>query len=181
MKTCTASPAKSPWKRFLTRTTGAAAVVGALAWFALPGSALGGTSATPDGFAPVAGEGPGYAIEDFNYPQADKILAERNIVLKRGDGHITLADCASGTGLLQVWAREKDMVCFKVVGNSGWLTLEMPSVYGIRGNDYTTDVDMTVGDEETSFAVGKNQWTAVGESADPEGREHMLVEIRSSK
>ena len=50
----------------------------------------------------IAEEGPGYAIEDFGYPNADKILAEQNIALKRGDGHILLADCASGTDLLEV-------------------------------------------------------------------------------
>ncbi|MDX3458961.1 hypothetical protein PV396_44790 [Streptomyces sp. ME02-8801-2C] len=130
----------------------------------------------------VADEAPGYAVETFDYPNADKILAEQNIVLKRGDGHITLVDCASGTGLLEVWAREKaDRICFKVVGNSGWLTMEIPSVYAVKGNDYATEVDMTVGAEEKSFDVEKNTWTAVGESADEQGREHMLVEIRSAK
>ncbi|MBT2396454.1 hypothetical protein J7E89_10800 [Streptomyces sp. ISL-100] len=130
---------------------------------------------------PIADEAPGYAVEDFNYPQADKILAEKNIVLKRGDGHITLVDCASGTGFLEVWAREKEKICFQVVGNSGWLTLEIPAVFAVKGNDYSTEVDMTTGTEEKSFDVAKNSWTAVGESADEQGREHMLVEIRSSK
>ncbi|MBD0422139.1 hypothetical protein H0H10_23785 [Streptomyces sp. TRM S81-3] len=130
----------------------------------------------------VADEAPGYAVEDFNYPQADKILQERGIVLKRGDGHITLADCAGGTGLLQIMARrQEDPICFKTVGDSGWLTLEIPAVYVIRGNDYNTQVDMTVGEEEKSFDIDKNTWTAVGESADEQGREHLLVEIRTSK
>ncbi|OII69787.1 hypothetical protein BJP39_16255 [Streptomyces sp. CC77] len=130
----------------------------------------------------VAADAPGYTVEDFNYPYADKILAERNIVLKRGDGHITLADCAGGTGLLEILVRDRtDRICFKVVGNSGWLTLEIPAVYAIKGNDYTTAVDMTVGTEEKSFDINKNSWTAVGETADAEGRDHMLVEIRSSK
>ncbi|MCQ9130523.1 hypothetical protein KMS84_06825 [Streptomyces sp. IBSBF 2807] len=121
-------------------------------------------------------------METFDYPGADKILAEKKIVLKRGDGHITLADCASGTGLLEIMARNRaDRICFRVVGNSGWLTMEITAVYAIKGNDYTTAVDMTVGAEEKSFDVAKNTWTAVGETADPEGREHLLVEIRSSK
>lgn len=37
-------------------------------------------------------------MEDFDYPQADKILAEKNLVLKRGGGHIALADRVAGTG-----------------------------------------------------------------------------------
>jgi hypothetical protein len=158
----------------------AALAAGALAWTAVAGSAPASESGTA--VEAVAGEAPGYAVETFDYPNADKILAEQNIVLKRGDGHITLADCASGTGLLEVWAREKaDRICFKVVGSSGWLTLAIPSVYAVKGNDYATEVDMTVGTEEKSFDVEKNTWTAVGESADPQGREHLLVEIRSTK
>jgi hypothetical protein len=157
----------------------AAAVAGALAWSALAV----GPQAQADGSAvSVADEAPGYAVEDFAYPDADKILAEQGILLKRGDGHITLADCASGTGLLQVLARrEANPICFKVVGNEGWLTLEIPAVYTVRGNDYDTQVDMTVGDEEKTFDIDHNTWTAVGESADEQGREHLLVEIRTSK
>ncbi|MFH8473360.1 hypothetical protein [Streptomyces sp. NPDC018000] len=131
--------------------------------------------------ASVADAAPGYVVEDFSYPHADKILAEKNIVLKRGDGHITLVDCANGTGYLEVWAREKEKICFQVVGNSGWLTMEIPSVYGVKGNDYTAQVDMTVGTEEKTFDIDKNAWTAVGESADEQGRDHMLVEIRTAK
>ncbi|MBG0851845.1 hypothetical protein I2W78_08300 [Streptomyces spinoverrucosus] len=166
----------------IVRTLGAAAAAGALAWIAVTGGATGTPTAQDSAaLAAVAGENPGYAVEDYNYPQADRILAEKNIVLKRGDGHITLVDCASGTGFLEVWARSKDKICFQVSGNSGWLTMEIPSVYGVKGNDYATQVDMTVGTEEKSFDIAKNAWTAVGESADEQGREHMLVEIRSSK
>ncbi|MEU9148337.1 hypothetical protein [Streptomyces sp. NPDC048349] len=131
---------------------------------------------------PIAAEGPGYAIETYDYPLAEQILAERKILLKRGDGHITLADCASESGLLEVWARKSDKVCFKVTGSSGWLTLEMPAVYGIRGSaTQTAQVDMTVGTEEKTFDVPKEAFTPVGESADEQGRDHMLVEIRTSK
>ncbi|MFC8914940.1 hypothetical protein ACGF5F_31905 [Streptomyces sp. NPDC047821] len=162
------------------RMVGTAVAAGALAWVAVVG---GQAEVSPRGaFAEaVADAAPGYAVEDYNYPQADKILAERNIVLKRGDGHIVLADCASETGLMEVWARSKDKICFKVTGRSGWLTLEIPSVYGIKGSaGQTAQVDMTVGTEEKSFDVQKNTWTAVGESADEQGREHMLVEIRTA-
>ncbi|MGW2559767.1 hypothetical protein ACWCXB_11070 [Streptomyces sp. NPDC001514] len=157
------------------------AAAGALAWVAVGGAAPTERGTASEALTYVADEAPGFAVEDFNYPQADKILAEKGITLKRGDGHIVLADCASQTGLLEVWARSKDKICFRVTGDSGWLTLEIPSVYGIKGNDYATEVDMTVGTEEKSFDVAQNTWTPVGESADPEGREHMLVEIRTSK
>ncbi|MFI5867449.1 hypothetical protein [Streptomyces sp. NPDC051546] len=131
---------------------------------------------------PIANEGPGYAIETFDYPLADKILAEKNIRLKRGDGNITLADCASEAGLLEVFVRARDKVCFKVTGTSGWLTLEMPQVYGIRGSaTQTAQVDMTVGTEEKSFDVAKEIFTPVGEVTEDQGRDHTLVEIRTTK
>ncbi|MFF4211059.1 hypothetical protein ACFYZE_17240 [Streptomyces sp. NPDC001796] len=180
MKARSAIAARPKNKRFVG-TVLAAAVAGALTWLALPGGTSASGNSGTHAAAPVAGEAPGYAVENFDYPQADKILAEKHIVLKRGDGHITLADCVSGTGQLEVWARNKDKICFQVTGNSGWLTLEIPSVYGIKGNDYATQVDMTTGTEQKSFDVGKNAWTAVGESADDQGRAFMLVEIRSSK
>lgn len=170
-----------PNRRRIAGTVLAAAAAGALAFTALTGGTSAAKDVTADSVTSVAGEAPGYAVEDFNYPGADKILAEKNIVLKRGDGHITLADCASGTGFLKVWARSKDKICFQVTGNTGWLTMEIPSVYAVRGNDYAAQVDMTVDSEQKSFDIAKNTWTAVGESADPQGREHMLVEIRTSK
>ncbi|MER6247343.1 hypothetical protein ACFYZI_19535 [Streptomyces griseorubiginosus] len=157
-------------------TAAAALTAGALAWAAVTGS--GGASGAT---APVAGEAPGYAVENFNYPQADKILAEKKILLKRGDGHITLADCTSGTGQLEVQARDKSKVCFDVKGTSGWLTLELPSVYLIRGNDYSTEADMTVGSEQQSYDIAKNTWTPVGESADEQAREWTLLELRTAK
>ncbi|MEV5371412.1 hypothetical protein ACFW5X_06510 [Streptomyces albogriseolus] len=165
--------------RLAVRILGAAAT-GALAILAVTT----GFESPTQGESPelVADGAPGYAVEDFNYPNADKILAEKNIVLKRGDGHITLADCAAGTGQLEILARDKtDKICFNTVGDEGWLTLEIPAVYSIKGNDYSTTVDMTVGTEEKTFEVNKNTWTPVGESADPEGRDHMLVEIRTVK
>ncbi|MFG3408641.1 hypothetical protein [Streptomyces sp. NPDC048142] len=153
---------------------------GSLAWLVLAGGAS-VAAETPE--AAAADEAPGYAVEDFSYPQADKILAEQGILLKRGDGHIVLVECAGGTGLIEVWARRQDnkKICFRATGNSGWLTMEIPAVHSIKGNDYTTEVDMTVGSEKKSFDITSNAWTSVGESADEQGREHMLVEIRTAK
>lgn len=168
-------------KRLVRRILGAAATT-ALAWLAVAQGLPGGSAATASTATAVAAETPGYAVENFNYPQADKILAEQGITLKRGDGHIVLAECGSQTGLLEIMARaSSDLICFRVTGNSGYLTLEIPSVYAIRGNDYAAQVDMTTADEDQSYDIAKNTWTPVGESADEQGREFMLVEIRTSK
>lgn len=165
--------------RLAGRILGAAAA-GALAMLAVTtGLPESSTQESPE---LVVDEAPGYAVEDFNYPFADEILAEKSIVLKRGDGHITLADCAVGTGQIEISTRSsEDNICFDTVGDEGWLTLEIPAVYSIKGNDYATTVDLTVGTEEKTVEVRKNAWTPVGESADPEGRDHMLVEIRTVK
>ncbi|MGW0937401.1 hypothetical protein [Streptomyces sp. NPDC002666] len=167
--------------RLAARILGTAAT-GALAILAMTSGFL-GSPAQETSSGLVADGTPGYAVEDYNYPQADKILAEKGIVLKRGDGHITLADCAAGTGQLELMSRgnANNNICFDVVGNEGWLTLEIPAVYSVKGNDYSTTVDMTVGTEEKSYEITKNTWTPVGESLDPEGREHTLVEIRAAK
>ncbi|MFV2119954.1 hypothetical protein ACE14D_16555 [Streptomyces sp. Act-28] len=161
--------------RFISRLLAAGVVAGAAV---LAVTTTGGADAPS--VAPVADEAPGYAVEDFDYPQADKILAEQGITLKRGDGHIVLATCGDPS-LLEVWARSKEKICFRVTGNQGYLSLEIPAVYGIKGNAYETDVTMQVDNEEKSFKVTKNTWTPVGESADPEGRDHMLLEIVASR
>ncbi|MCF3963568.1 hypothetical protein L1885_18290 [Streptomyces fuscigenes] len=168
------------------RTLGAALAAGALAWLGIAGGAADGAGAVSAhaggaSVAPAADDAPGYAVEDFNYPNADKILAEKHITLKRGDGHITLADCADGTGQLQFYSLKNNEVCFDVKGQSGWLTLEVPSVYGVGSNDYTTQVDMTTGDDQQTFDVAKNTFVPIGQSADPQGRDFTLVEIRSTK
>ncbi|MEV6161252.1 hypothetical protein AB0L71_04885 [Streptomyces sp. NPDC052052] len=180
MKSRTRFAAQPQRKRFLARTLGTAAV-GTLAWSALAVGVPGGSHAEAGTATTVADSAPGYVVENFDYPQADEILAEKNILLKRGDGHIMLADCATGTGQLEVQARDKSKVCFDVKGNSGWLTLELPSVYLIRGNDYTTQADMTVGTEQQSYDITKNAWTSVGESSDEQAREWTLLELRTSK
>ncbi|MFF1507892.1 hypothetical protein [Streptomyces sp. NPDC058326] len=168
--------------RLAGRILGASAAAGALAWIAVTAAPAGSPAPAHATTAEaVADEAPGFAVESYDYPQADKILAEQGITLKRGDGHILLADCASGTGLLEVWSREKSRVCFRATGNSGWLTLEIPTVYGVKSNAYATELDMTVGTEEKTYDIPANSWKPVGETADPEGRPHMLVEIRTSK
>ncbi|MER8045841.1 hypothetical protein [Streptomyces sp. NPDC094032] len=122
------------------------------------------------------------AVEDFSYPDADKILQEKGIRLIRGDGHIMSSDCGTSTNEIQVWQRKgKKPFCFAVLGQGGFLALDMPRVYAVVGNDFNTEVDMTVGDATTSYDIEKNLWTPVGETADPDGRDHALIEIRSTK
>ncbi|NEA51636.1 hypothetical protein [Streptomyces sp. SID10815] len=158
----------------------AAAAVAVAAWSGVSTPA----ESSPPSPTTVAAEAPGYTVEDFNYPNADKVQQEKGIVLKRGDGHIVLAECGSESGLMDIWARYRngDHICFRVTGNSGYLSLEIPAVYGITGAaNQSADVTMTVDDETTHYNVPKGAITPVGENTDPDGRDHTLVEIRTSK
>ncbi|MGA4981070.1 hypothetical protein ACWDUG_28295 [Streptomyces cellulosae] len=156
----------------LVRLLGAAATAGALAWAVL---AQGGAAAGSPAEA-VADDAPGYAVEDYAYPDADKILAEQDIVLKRGDGHIVLADCAAGADLLRFLARDREDVCFAVTADTGFLTLELPSVHGVKTDDSAnTHLEMTAEDDQVEYDIPADTWAGVGESVD--GREHVLVEI----
>ncbi|MFD8541401.1 hypothetical protein [Streptomyces rubrogriseus] len=154
------------------------ATAAAVAW-----TASSSAQPSPPATATVADEGPGYAVEDFNYPGADKIQEEQGLVLKRGDGHIVLAECGSESGLMELWVRYRpEHVCFRVTGNSGYLSVEIPAVYGIKGAaDQSADVTMTVDNEESHYEVPAGALTNVGETADPEGRDHMLLEITTTK
>ncbi|UJB41107.1 hypothetical protein [Streptomyces sp. A1-5] len=160
--------------------TGAAVAACAAAVVVTTSSSHASDSRTP---VTVADGQPGYVVEDFNYPGADKIKEEKGIILKRGDGHITLADCSSDAGLLEVWSRKNDKVCFRTTGASGYLTLEIPSVFVIKGStDHAADVTLTAPKTTPQeVEVSKGEWKSVGESTDPQGREHVLVEIRTSK
>ncbi|MFF4404288.1 hypothetical protein ACFY2W_18060 [Streptomyces sp. NPDC001262] len=121
------------------------------------------------------------AVEDFSYPNAAKILAEKGLKLKRGDGNITLAECDSSPDLLKFIARDRDDFCFRVKGNKGYLSLEVPAVTGVQTKERTARVEMTVEDKTKSYDIGKNKWQGVGETTDPAGREHVLVEIVTGK
>jgi hypothetical protein len=165
--------------RNITLRTGAgllgAGALAAAGFFSFSASA----GATPNGTA--ADELPPFAVEDFNYPGADRILAERGVELKRGDGHIVLADC-SDENVLTVSARDlaNEDVCFRVTGNSGFLTLELAGAYLVHTNDYpTTELETSVEGTTETFEFGPNEWGPVGEAVD--GREHVLVEIRVSR
>jgi len=157
-----------------------AAVLGAAA-IATGGLAVPAALADATPAEVAADDQPPFAVEDFNYPGADRILEERGFLLKRGDGHIVLAEC-SDENVLVVSARDADNVdvCFRATGDEGFLTLELVGAYLVRTNDYaTTELQTTVEGETASYEFGPNTWGPIGESVD--GREHVLVEIRVSR
>lgn len=123
---------------------------------------------------------PPSAVEDYNYPQAAEILAEQGFLLKRGDGHIVLAECGSEENLLRLIARGRDDVCFRTTGAEGFLSLELESVHGVRTNDSdNTHLTMTAEGDQAEYDIPADTWEGVGEAVD--GREHVLLEIRVTR
>ncbi|MFF9506958.1 hypothetical protein ACF1BU_06070 [Streptomyces sp. NPDC014724] len=127
------------------------------------------------------GEVPPVAVEDFAYPDADKIFADTGIRLKRGDGHIVLTDCATATAPVELYSRGKGKFCLQLSGNSGYLSMEVPQVYGVKSNNYALTLDMEVAGTAVSFDVDRNTFASVGQSADPEHRDHTLLEVHATK
>jgi hypothetical protein len=131
----------------------------------------------------LADELPPTAVEDFNYPGADRILAEQGLALKRGDGHLILTGCVSGDpDVLRLAQRGADggFVCFRLIGSKGHLTLEMPSVYGTQTGAFNTELTLTPSDGGASvtYDVPPRTSEALGESDPDVGVESTLVEIR---
>ncbi|GHC53868.1 secreted protein [Streptomyces cinnamoneus] len=154
-----------------------------LAGIAVAATAVVGVSTlTTANAAPQPGaesEIPPYAVEDFAYPNADAILKEKGIKLVQGDGHIMLADCAASTDIQVMTTQSKDFkYCFKVTGKSGYLALEIPSVYGVQTEDHPVKATVKAADGPAqSVDVPKGQLKGVGEGV-PGGQPTVLVELR---
>ncbi|MBG6135840.1 FG-GAP-like repeat-containing protein [Longispora fulva] len=107
------------------------------------------------------------AVEDFAYPGAAGILAARGITLRSGDGHIVLADCVPGGGLVELYSRSlaPSHACFKITGATGYLALEIPEVFSIRGDSHAIKATLSSQGTVASVDVSKNEWTPVGEGS----------------
>ncbi|WP_423464688.1 hypothetical protein ACO229_09445 [Promicromonospora sp. MS192] len=152
-----------------------AVAVGAL--FAFSANA----DATQTGIA--ADELPPSAVEDFNYPGADRVLAEYGFEVKRGDGHIVVADCAT-EDVLRISTYGDGYKCFRTTGDSGWLTVAIARANGVRTNSATsTHLELTseAGDEQV-YDLGANDWEAIGSSdSESGGADFTLLEIRVTR
>jgi hypothetical protein len=158
---------------------GISAVLAGLAVIAAGVLSGGVATASNDGKAKVAADADAQSntVEDFNYPGADDIFAARGIRLKRGDGHIMLADCGTA-GAIQVKSRVTNGdTCFRAIGTSGYLTMEIPSVFLIFGGDHNTKATLTPpGGASKTYDVPAGLWKPVGES--DTGTAATLMEIR---
>lgn len=121
-------------------------------------------------------------VEDFNYPGAAKLLQDRGVTLKRGDGHIWLTDATalnecSDASNIAIESR-KGIFCFKTNAASGFLTLELPDTFSIWTQDHPVKATLTAeGEPDAVVNAPANDLTPVGESGNT-GVRSVLVDIR---
>ncbi|MER7990269.1 LamG-like jellyroll fold domain-containing protein [Streptomyces noursei] len=133
------------------------------------------------GTARAAGEGHGSLVEDYAYPDRDKLLAEKGLKLLSGDGNITLADCTAGNDLVRIQSRDSGSVCFVVSGPVGYLAMEIEKTYLAKSED-RAGVTATVSVEDAATRETKvqkvdlepGQWKALGEGGDPKLKSTLL-------
>ncbi|WP_206796865.1 hypothetical protein [Amycolatopsis sp. MtRt-6] len=129
--------------------------------------------------ATTADDTPPPIVETYDYPGADRILAERNITLLKGDGHVLLVDCASGGDLIivQSYKIKGGDACFRVTGTPGFVTMQIPETYFIKGDSHTAKATLTAKSTTETVTIQPGQWTPVGESM-PNHDPAALLEIR---
>ncbi|MGI5483490.1 hypothetical protein [Streptomyces lavendofoliae] len=126
---------------------------------------------------------PPLAIEDFGYPGAAQIATDKGILLKKGDGHILLADCDFSADQIRVLTVKDasvgrdEMYCFKATSKTGYLTLELPRVFALETGEHPISADLTANGETTTVDVPKGDYKSVGEGT-VGGARSVLVEIR---
>lgn len=117
------------------------------------------------------------AVEDFAYPGAAKIQQEQQVLLKKGDGHLVLEACGEANDI-QVKSRiGQKLYCFEVIGNKGYLALELPDAFGMWTEDFPVEATLTANGSSTTVKAPANDYQPLGESGDV-GAKSVLVELR---
>ncbi|MGW2255763.1 hypothetical protein ACWCXH_37290 [Kitasatospora sp. NPDC001660] len=164
---------------------GAAAAAG-IGFASLPAAQAAPQSSTVPVAAPADAVAMRSAVEDFQYPGADRLLKERKITLKQGDGHIRLkegpdnsvpTDCQASNEIFIESRLDKRGYCFTVSGTAGYLAMELPDVYGIWTEDRAVSARLVAAGEEKRVDVSPNSAAPVGVSL-PGGKRSVLVELR---
>ncbi|MBP2472232.1 hypothetical protein JOF53_001104 [Crossiella equi] len=121
--------------------------------------------------------------ENYEYPGAARIFADRGIRLIKGDGRIEYAKCGT-PGEIEVRSTnvpgdkdpDKHHYCFKVTGTSGWLTMNIPNAYQVNGAGRAGSAKVTVRNETKDVPLDRDGWTGVGVGAGPDPA--VLLELR---
>ena len=161
-------------------------VAGVSAVLALAGTPmLASADSQPSGGA--TGATPPSAVEDYAYPNADRIQRDQGIKLIKGDGHITLTTCDDSAQQIKVLTVQgpsgdpQGAYCFKASANSGYLSLELPRVFALETADHPISADLRPQDDPTApvktVNVDKKSVKSVGEGT-AGGAPTVLLELR---
>lgn len=156
---------------------------------AITGFATANASAAPGDAKVAAAADIPSAVEGFTHPGADRILQDRKIVLKRGDGGIMLKPGNGDEGRAKcseardIWVEsrldEKRGYCFTTAGASGYLTMEIPESFMLWTQDRAVRATVTADGKSTAYEAEKNDVTPIGESDSTSGEKRsVLVELR---
>ncbi|OAR22680.1 hypothetical protein A8W25_24090 [Streptomyces sp. ERV7] len=148
----------------------------------VPAFASADPSSTPS-VAVGANDLPSTGVEDFAYPGAARVEADRKITLIKGDGHIVLADSCDGSPQqIKVWTRNNDSkdVCFRVIGKSGYLAMKITDVWAVETKDHPVTADLTAdgGKTHQTVDVEPGHFKAVGEATGSQPT--ALLELRAT-
>ncbi|MFJ8164137.1 FG-GAP-like repeat-containing protein [Streptomyces sp. NPDC096136] len=117
-----------------------------------------------------------YAVEDFSYPGAAAIQAEKGVTLKRGDGNLMLQAC-DGTQDMTVNTRGLKDYCFDVKSKPAYLSLELPSAFGIWTGAYPVKTTIEANGTKTVIDAPANDFTGYGEATSDRVKS-TLIELR---
>jgi len=128
----------------------------------------------------MAADEPPSVVEDFAYPGAAQILAEHGIKVLKGDGRIRyVADCDAQANLFRVESLVGSTAltyCFEVRGPRGFVTVDIPNVYLVRGAAQTVVATATFEGQTEKATVPPNTYVAIGGGQGT----HTLVELRAT-
>ncbi|MFF9410880.1 hypothetical protein ACF1B0_36025 [Streptomyces anandii] len=144
-------------------------------------------SADPQPTGGSAGVAPPSAVEDYAYPNADRIQHDQGIKLIKGDGHIVLAACDDSVQQIKVLTVQgpsgdpQGAYCFRANAKSGYLSLELPRVFALETADHPISADLRPQADPAApvktVTVDKNGYQSVGEGA-AGGAPAVLLELR---
>ncbi|MFB7663239.1 hypothetical protein ACFC1R_04715 [Kitasatospora sp. NPDC056138] len=150
----------------------------ALAWAAPTAGPASGAAAAPTASATPGADAdtPPSAVEDFSYPDAARILQDKKIKLIKGDGHIMLTDCGASDQQIHVMSTTGD-VCFRTLGKTGYLSLEIPRVFYLETVDHPISADLSANGTTKTVNIAQGGFQSVGEGT-PGGARSVLLELR---
>ncbi|RKN58114.1 hypothetical protein D7193_05835 [Micromonospora costi] len=130
--------------------------------------------------------------EDFSHPGAERILADHGLKVFKGDGHIWFDTSRSydtgeqcPVGQIQV-EKALDVApygvwyCFKTKGTEGYLTLEVPGTFGIRGGSEPLEATANLPEGPKTYQIEPNKPVAISPGTGTEPPKAILVELRLS-